>query len=116
MRTYIPSPSPNPRPSPDSGPGWGSGSRMLVGCAVLFIASIASACPTCSNAIKDDPAALAFHWSTLFMLAMPYLLASTVGGGLFYVYWNAARNAAAESDSTATASWSSKGPERGGGQ
>lgn len=88
----------------------------FVAAAIQLVAFAASACPTCSEAIKDDPAALAFQWSTLFMIAMPYLLVGSVGGGLAYVYWNAARSAAAESGSTEIMSWPSKGPERGGGQ
>lgn len=74
------------------------------------------ACPSCNRAIEGDPAALAFYWSTLFMIAMPYLLVAVVGGGLAYVYWSAARNAAAPLEPTEHMTWSARGPEKEGGR
>ena len=66
---------------------------MLIAFAAVFVASAAWACPSCNQALDGDPAALAFYWGTLFMMAMPYTIALTIGGGVFFVYWRAARNA-----------------------
>jgi hypothetical protein len=84
--------------------------------AVSIAAAPAWACPSCNRAIEGDPAALAFYWSTLFMIAMPYLLVAVVGGGLAYVYWSAARNAAAPLEPTENMMWSARGPEKEGGR
>jgi hypothetical protein len=89
-------------------PAWVAG-------VVGLSAAAAAACPTCSEAIKGDPVALSFYWSTLFMIAMPYALILGVGGGLAFVYWRAARNAA-QIDSADTMSWSARGPEKEGGR
>lgn len=102
-----------------SGLRWRGGrSRGLRGgwatAVALLAPSAASACPTCSEAIRSDPAALAFQWSTLFMLAMPYALVIAVGGGLLYAYWSAARVGESSPDQTMT--WPLQGPERGGEQ
>jgi hypothetical protein len=88
---------------------------FALGAALWNAASPAWACPTCSNALEGDPVGLAFYWSTLFMIAMPYLLVSVVGGGVALVYWNAARNAAALSEKTESM-WSAEGPEKEGGR
>lgn len=89
---------------------------FTAGVAVLMLtAASAWACPTCSEAIKDDPAAVAFYWSTLFMIAMPYSIALTVGGGLIYVYRRAARSAPTPLE-TDGLSWPIEGPEKEGGR
>lgn len=82
----------------------------------IAAAPAAWACPSCNRAIEGDPAALSFYWSTLFMIAMPYLLVASVGGGLAYVYWSAARNAAARLEPTESMTWSAGGPEKEGGR
>jgi hypothetical protein len=89
-------------------------SSFLAVAVSTFVAAAAFACPTCSEAIKDDPAGLAFYWSTLFMIAMPYTIALTVGGGLFYAYRRAARSAAAPAIDSSL--WPAEGPEREGGR
>lgn len=89
--------------------------QVLVGGGIVISAAAAWACPTCSEAIAGDPAALSFYWSTLFMIAMPYALVLGVGGGLMYVYWRAARNAA-EMDSIEPVSWPARGPGKEGGR
>jgi hypothetical protein len=65
--------------------------------------------------LEGDPAALAFYWSTLFMIAMPYLLVCVVGGGVALIYWNAARKAPALTEQIERL-WSAGGPEKEGGR
>jgi len=84
---------------------------MISAGAAMLPAAAAWACPSCNQGLENDPAGLAFYWGTLFMMAMPYSVALTVGGGLFYVYWRAARNAPAALE-TDNLSWSVEGPER----
>jgi len=93
--------------------------RELLVAAGLAAASAPAtvwACPSCNRAIDGDPAALAFYWSTLFMIAMPYLLVLGVGGGLTFLYWNAARKAAAPLEPIENMTWSAGGPEKEGGR
>ncbi len=92
-------------------------STALALAAVSSISALpAWACPSCNQGLEGDPAGLAFYWSTLFMIAMPYLLVLTVGGVLGLLYWNAARNAAATFDQTETMTWPAEGPEKEGGR
>lgn len=83
--------------------------------ATWVAAAPAWACPSCNRAIEGDPVALSFYWSTLFMISMPYLLVGTVGGGIAFFYWNAARKAA-QSATIESMTWSAEGPEREGGR
>ena len=89
----------------------------LIAAAVLVCSPAAVwACPSCLRAIDGNSAAVAFYWSTLFMIAMPYLLVLGIGGGLAFVYWRAARQAAALSEPTENMMWSANGPEKEGGR
>jgi hypothetical protein len=49
----------------------------------LFIAASASACPTCREALADNPQgqslAKGFYYSILFMMSMPFLVLGTLG-------------------------------------
>ncbi len=70
--------------------------------AVFLAAPVQSfACPSCKSAIEGDPTGLAFYWSTLFLIGMPFLLVGSVGGWLFLVYGRAARQ-----DGLPEAAWS----------
>lgn len=63
----------------------------LVAAALVFPV-IAEACAVClTGAAQNDPAAHAFNWSILFMMAMPYAVLGSIGGWLFYAYRRAAR-------------------------
>jgi heme/copper-type cytochrome/quinol oxidase subunit 2 len=56
--------------------------------AVLLLAGVASACPTCKDNLAHDPAtanlARGFYYSILFMVSMPFLI---FGGMSAYFYW-----------------------------
>lgn len=58
---------------------------------LVSLPRLVSACPNCVDALKDDPAARAFYWSTLFLVATPFTVLSTAGGSIAYFYWRAAR-------------------------
>ncbi|HVT30391.1 MAG TPA: hypothetical protein VHE81_20440 [Lacipirellulaceae bacterium] len=56
---------------------------------VLLIASVAAACPTCSEGLaQNDPhgqsIAAGYYYSILFMMSMPYLVLGTFGSIAFY--------------------------------
>ena len=61
----------------------------LVALAILFLAQVAWACPTCKAGLgAHDPAhgdlVGAYMWSILFMMSMPFTLLASLGG---YFYW-----------------------------
>lgn len=58
----------------------------------------ADACAVCVTG-AGDPTADAFNWSVLFLMAMPYLVVGSIGGGLFYTY----RRTAAKREQAQTA-------------
>ena len=49
---------------------------------LFLIPTVVHACPSCK--LDDDPIAQGFKWSILFLMAMPYVAFSLVGGGVFY--------------------------------
>ena len=51
-------------------------------CALFVIPTVAHACPSCK--LVDDPITQGFKWSILFLMAMPYIVFSLVGGGVFF--------------------------------
>jgi hypothetical protein len=63
---------------------------------LLTAPAVATACPSCKNAIENDPVAAAFNSTTLLMIAVPVLLVSVVGGWIFYASWRARRTLEAD--------------------
>jgi hypothetical protein len=57
-----------------------SGAAFLFGSQV-----IAHACSVCLTG-ANDPTADAFNASVLFLMATPYAVVGSIGGGLFYAY------------------------------
>ena len=49
--------------------------------ALLVMPTVADACPSCK--LVEDPIAQGFKWSILFLMAMPYIVFSLIGGGVF---------------------------------
>jgi hypothetical protein len=60
----------------------------------LGASSAAWACPSCNDAIGNDPVATALSWTTLLLIAMPLLLGGSIGGWIAISYWRAAREEA----------------------
>jgi hypothetical protein len=59
---------------------------LFSGAAFLFGSQvIAHACAVCISG-ADDPTAGAFNASVLFLMATPYAVVGSIGGGLFYAY------------------------------
>ena len=50
-------------------------------CTLLVTQTAVQACPSCK--LVDDPIAQGFKWSILFLMAMPYIVFSLIGGGVF---------------------------------
>ncbi len=55
--------------------------RVVV-CVLCVMPTVVQACPSCK--LVDDPMAQGFKWSILFLMAMPYIVFSLVGGGVFF--------------------------------
>ena len=64
---------------------------FMVGIVVLalLMPAVVEACPSCKTI--DDPIVQGFKWSILFLMAMPYIVAGLIGGGVFYAYYRAHR-------------------------
>jgi hypothetical protein len=77
-----------------------SGRFILAACllALLAVADIVLACPTCKDALGHDPAtanlARGYAYSILFMLSMPPLI---LGSLCAYFYWEVRRAKARQS-------------------
>jgi len=72
----------------------------------------AHACAVCVTG-AGDPTADAFNWSVLFLMAMPYLVVGSIGGGLFYSYRRAAKRQQAETaEPLVHLAWHEKESER----
>ena len=60
--------------------------------AALILGSVAAACPTCKDAVANDPAsanlARGFYYSILFMVSAPYVI---FGSLALYFYWQIRR-------------------------
>ena len=60
--------------------------------ALACMTDIASACPTCKDALAGDPAQAnmvkSYFWSILLMMSMPFL---TLGGVASYFYYEVCR-------------------------
>ena len=55
--------------------------RVIV-CALFVMPTVVQACPSCK--LVDDPIVQGFKWSILFLMAMPYIVFSLIGGGVFF--------------------------------
>ena len=56
---------------------------------VLLIPVDVHACPLCVEAVKGSELGRGFNTSVLFLLAMPFALVGSIGGGLFfYARWH----------------------------
>ncbi len=62
----------------------------LVGLALL-VPEAAKACAVCGTGpgVPDDPTARGFYWGILFLMAMPFAVAGSIGAWLFYRAWRA---------------------------
>ena len=62
----------------------------LLGAALLF-PTAASACAVCGigPGVAGDPTARGFYWGILFLMAMPFTVAGSIGAWLVYRYWRA---------------------------
>jgi hypothetical protein len=62
----------------------------LVGLALL-VPEAAKACAVCGTGpgVPDDPTARGFYWGILFLMAMPFAVAGSIGAWMVYRYWRA---------------------------
>jgi hypothetical protein len=62
----------------------------LIGVALLLPA-VARACAVCGTGpgVAGDPTARGFYWGILFLMAMPFAVAGSIGAWLVYRYWRA---------------------------
>jgi hypothetical protein len=65
------------------------GQLLLALALVITLQAVATACPTCKDGLaQNDPAGQSlvqgYFWSILFMMSMPFLIFSALGG---YFYW-----------------------------
>ncbi len=62
----------------------------LIGVALLAPA-VAQACAVCGTGpgVIGDPTARGFYWGVLFLMAMPFAVAGSIGAWLAYRYWQA---------------------------
>lgn len=56
----------------------------------LAVPAAVLACPLCKDAISGDPVSTALSWTTLVMIAVPFVLLVSSGSWLGYMYWRAA--------------------------
>ncbi len=62
----------------------------LIGVALLVPAA-AQACAVCGTGpgLPGDPTARGFYWGILFLMAMPFAVAGSIGAWMAYRYWGA---------------------------
>ncbi len=62
----------------------------LIGVALLVPAAV-EACAVCGTGpgVAGDPTARGFYWGILFLMAMPFAVAGSIGAWLVYRYWRA---------------------------
>jgi hypothetical protein len=60
----------------------------LVGKALL-VPALSQACAVCGTGpgIEGDPTVRGFYWGLLFLMAMPFAIAGSIGAWLFYRAW-----------------------------
>ena len=65
----------------------------LIGVGIL-VPAIVEACAVCGTGpgIAGDPTARGFYWGILFLMAMPFAVAGSIGAWLVYRYWRANAN------------------------
>ncbi|MBI4537372.1 MAG: hypothetical protein HY712_05390 [candidate division NC10 bacterium] len=59
---------------------------------VAFLVPVAAeACAVCGTGpgVTGDPTARGFYWGILFLMAMPFAVAGSIGAWLVYRYWRA---------------------------
>jgi heme/copper-type cytochrome/quinol oxidase subunit 2 len=65
----------------------------------MCLVDVASACPTCKDAMAGDPAnsnmVQGYFWSIIFMMSMPFLVFSTVAAYFYYEVCRARKQQAA---------------------
>jgi hypothetical protein len=62
----------------------------LLGVALL-VPGVAKACAVCGTGpgVEGDPTIRGFYWGLLFLMAMPFAVAGSIGAWLFYRAWRA---------------------------
>ena len=57
----------------------------------LLVPAVARACAVCGLGpnVTGDPTARGFYWGILFLMAMPFAVAGSIGAWLVYRYWRA---------------------------
>lgn len=69
--------------------------RRLLGSGLtaipLLLPGVAWACAVCGTGpgVAGDPTARGFYWGILFLMAMPFAVAGSIGAWLVYRYWRA---------------------------
>jgi hypothetical protein len=71
--------------------------RRLLACAfgligvVLLVPATVQACAVCGTGpgVADDPTLRGFYWGILFLMAMPFAVAGSIGAWMVYRYWRA---------------------------
>ncbi len=76
----------------------------------LLVPAVAEACAVCGTGpgVAGDPTARGFYWGILFLMAMPFAIAGSIGAWLFYRTWRA--NADRWRKTLACVKKSSRGP------
>jgi hypothetical protein len=62
----------------------------LVGMALL-VPALSQACAVCGTGpgVEGDPTVRGFYWGLLFLMAMPFAIAGSIGAWLAYRSWRA---------------------------
>jgi hypothetical protein len=70
--------------------GWVLVAVGLVALAV-FVPAAGQACAVCGTGpdVAGDPTARGFYWGILFLMAMPFAVAGSIGAWWVYRYWRA---------------------------
>ncbi len=66
-------------------PARGVGS--IVAAVGLLAPVVAQACAVCGISSANDPFSRGINWGILFMMAMPFTIAGSLGGWLIFRYW-----------------------------
>ena len=65
--------------------------RLGLMAVALLVPAVVEACPVCGigPGVAGDPTARGFYWGILFLMAMPFAVAGSIGAWLVYRYWRA---------------------------